>query len=238
MKTFIIFIVTLMFSFGHMDAQVLTTELNAKFNTLDDTRDIPLSIATPNWTMSMSGTTAEAYQVHSILGFTNGPNTDAAAGRRVDASLWVGTQFNLQSGVFAWKFVLSPGQTTTGGSITADIRFAGTPSTQSTGVFLGVGTTLIPTGSLNNYNTADYTTVGLSSGSSSFGVYSETWNLSVPTGVNSFYVTFNKLGDSAAANIVDSLSVSVTAIPEPSTAVLLIVAFASLSMSRRFRKTA
>ncbi len=229
------FVFTALLSFPAV-AQVLSYPTNPVFTTSGTSRDIPLSIATPSWTLNQSTNDAATMQIHSLIG-DNGSGSAAAGWENSLQRLRVGTNFVWHTGSFIWKFQLPTGETTTGGNVTADIRFIGTPSTQKNGLWLGISGTFVPNIGLTNFNNVDFTQVGLADNSNSFGVYGETWSLAVPSGLSTFYVAFAKVSDSGALNELVSMNVNITAIPEPSTLALIgatVVAVLLLRLKRNF----
>jgi len=209
---------------------------NATFTTTDNSMNIPLSISVPSWTLNESTADTANMNIHSIVGYS--PTAGQAAVGWVGGKLRVGSTSDSRDGGFAWKFTLLDGQTTTGGTITANITFYGTPSSQSAGTFLGVGQTFVPTSNLLNFNSAAFTKVGLTSTSTSYSNYTETWSLNVPTGVSTFYVAFAKLGSSGATTALNSLQTNITAIPEPSTSAMIVIGFSMLLALSRYKRRA
>ena len=223
-------------SLSSLCAATLVYPFNATFTTTDNSRDIPLSISAPSWTLNESTADTATMKIHSLVGNSN--TTGQAAAGWLDNELRVGTDFNWQNGGFAWKFNLLDGQTTTGGTITANIRFVGTPSTQKAGTFLGVGQTFVPTGSLLNFNQADFTQVGMASTSTSYGGYLETWSVNVPTGLSTFFVVFAKMSNQSDRADLLSLQTNITAIPEPSTSAMIGIGFSMLLALSRYKRRA
>jgi len=172
--------------------------------------------------------------IHSLVGYT--PTAGKAGVGWSSGKLRVGPG-DSRDGAFAWKFTLLDGQTTTGGTISANISFYGTPSTQKVGAFLGVGQTFVPTSGLLNFNQADFTKVGLASTSTSYisGI-TETWSVNVPTGLSTFFVVFAKMGSSSGIVDLNSLQTNITAIPEPSTSAMIGIGFSILALSRYKRR--
>jgi len=220
-------------SLSSLCAATLIEKFNGTFTTTDNSRDIPLSISAPSWTLNESTADTAAMKIHSLLGNSN--TTGQAAAGWISNELRVG-DFNWQNGGFAWKFKLLDGQTTTGGTITANIRFVGTPSTQSAGTLLGVGQTFVPTSNLQTFNSADFTKVGLASTSTTYGGYLETWSVNVPTGLSTFFVVFAKTSTQSNRADLLSLQTNITAIPEPSTSAMIGIGFSILALSRYKRR--
>jgi len=220
-------------SLSSLCAATLVYPFNATFTTTDNSRDIPLSISAPSWTLNESTADTATMNIHSLVGNSN--TTGQAAAGWISNELRVGTDYNWQNGGFAWKFKLLDGQTTTGGTITANIRFVGTPSTQSAGTFLGVGQTFVPTSGLLSFNQADFTKVG-SASTASYGVYSETWSVNVPTGLSTFFVVFADMSTQSNRADLLSLQTNITAIPEPSTSAMIGIGFSILALSRYKRR--
>jgi hypothetical protein len=208
---------------------------NTTFTTTDNSMNIPLSISAPLWTLNQSTADTAAMNIHSLVGYT--ATTGKAAAGWQSGKLRVGAG-DSRDGAFAWKFTLLDGQTTTGGTISANISFFGTPSTQKAGAYLGVGQTFVPTGGLLNFNQAAFTQVGLASTSTTYGNYTETWSVNVPTGLSTFFVVFAKMGSSSGIVDLNSLQTNITAIPEPSTSAMIGIGFSMLLALSRYKRRA
>ena len=224
-------------SLSSLCASTLVNPLNATFTTTDDSMNIPLSISARSWTLNASTADTANMNIHSLVGYTDTAG-QAAVGWWVGGNLRVGSTSDSRDGAFAWKFQLLDGQTTTGGTISANISFYGTPSSQSAGTFLGVGQTFVPTSGLLNFNQADFTKVGLASTSNTYDGYTETWSVNVPTGISTFYVAFAKMGSSGATTVLNSLQANITAIPEPSTSAMIGIGFSMLLALSRYKRRA
>jgi len=223
-------------SLSSLCASTLVNPLNATFTTTDDSMNIPLSISARSWTLNASTADTANMNIHSLVGYS--PTAGQAAVGWVGGKLRVGSTSDSRDGAFAWKFTLLDGQTTTGGTITANISFFGTPSSQSAGTFLGVGQTFVPTSGLLNFNQADFTKVGLASNSTTYDGYTETWSVNVPTGISTFYVAFAKMGPASATTVLNSLQTNITAIPEPSTSAMIGIGFSMLLALSRYKRRA
>ena len=144
--------------------------------------------------------------------------------------------FVVKTGTFVWKFTLAGGQTTANGTISAHVEFQGTPSSQKAGVFIGTSSVFTPNSGPNysGYNATAFSKVNISSSSATYGSYVENLSLNVPIGVSEFYVVMSDNGSSARFAL-NSLTVNIATIPEPSTWALMAFSLLATIMVMRRR---
>lgn len=219
---------------GTASAQTITgnttTNSNPTFVTSNATRNISMNGTSSSWALNLSTDSGANMNLFAIVGNVSAGQADAGyftTGGSIGLTgnqLVVGRNANGNTGTFVWKFVLDSGFTTTaGGNITANVGFNGTPSTQKANAFIGVNSVFTPSAgpSFSSYNSAAFSKVNLTSNSATFGTYTENGlSLAVPVGVSEFYVVLSDIGTSARFGL-NSLNVSVNAVPEPSSVVLL-----------------
>jgi hypothetical protein len=230
---------------GTASAQLITNTPNANFVT---NRSISMNGTSDLWSLNLSVNTGAGMELYALVGNAATAGT-SDAGYYTNSSgggitglngpqLVVGRNANGQTGTFAWKFVLDSGFTTTaGGSILANVGFSGTPSTQKANVFIGVSSNFVPSAgpSYSSYNSADFAKMNLTNTNAVFGSYTNLLSLGVPEGLSEFYVVLSDTGSSARFGL-NSLDVTVNAIPEPSTAALLGLGAAGL-IAWRWRRS-
>lgn len=231
-----------------LQAQTITTTPNSNFVTSGTGRDIALNGTTDSWTLNLATNTGASLDLFSIVGnaavagtsdlgyYTD---TNGAVGLTGN-QLVVGRNANGHTGTFVWKFVLDSGFTTTGGTISANVGFRGTPSTEKANMFIGVNNIFTPSAgpAFSSYNSGDFSKVNISSNSTVFDVYLENGlSLNVPVGVSEFFVVLSDAGSNGRFGL-ESLSVNVTAIPEPSSFALIAAGIVGISLMRRRRRQA
>jgi hypothetical protein len=221
------------------------------FETTDSSKDIVLSEAMPIWNADLSSYSSFIADVHDVLGYYGGSNSGQAdllfQEGNVDETygevpfapyVMVGSQADAKSGNVVYKFVIPAGfKTGSGGTITTDLYFKGTPS-ESAGEWIGVSTSLsVEEPSLNSIvNGNDFTKQtmsGLFTGA--YGNFSlDSVTLSIPSDATQFYVAIvDNFTNGRLA--IGSLNVSANfvAVPEPAELSVLVVGGVACVRRRR-----
>jgi len=212
-------------------AGVVTGPPFAGFTTGDSSKD--LDIAGGPFSVDLSSNTNFLSQVHTIVGFAGSAGmadiqhesyTGSAGffGNIDSAYAMVGRNANGDQGGFAYLFVLSSG-VTAGHTVTADVYFNGTPDTQGLLSRIGVVSGGLQIGgALQDFSPTVYfdqeNARDLFGANTTSGNYNGTVTLTIPDGLTEFYVTVEDAGTSGRLAI---LNLTVSAIPEPSSFVLL-----------------
>ncbi len=213
---------------SHANAGTVTGPPVTGFTTLDASKDITLLDGNSSFTGSLSGGDAYAdwvAEIHSLLGDNGTPGQsdfehqqdDGPDVTHGDISLpyaMVGRAANGENGTFVYKFVTESGfETSAGGTIAADMYFRHEPDgLHGDNAWIGVGTSLSVAANLGGINNdTDFIRVTMNDlFTGGFATYTGAANLSVPTGVNEFYVVVSDFYSAGVGQTHSSARLAIT----------------------------